>query len=214
MIYSKTNVKGMKVMSKIVKDLAPVFYDLNEFIDNWGDEIHKVKSSIVDFEDDVLSKISADDFLNIETRLNIFSYKMNISHIENHLSDIKNILKSIKDTVFPNIEWMRYSHRNELPDSDADNMRIWLSKVSICPQTGPIDLIEIEFDFEKSIPCKIRMYKKYGVEIVTDYINGGLVEAPLIRLFCKDTCLDKLCDEVNNMTETMIKNYPEETDGK
>jgi hypothetical protein len=133
---------------------------------------------------------------------------MNISHIENHLSDIKNILKSIKDTVFPNIEWMRYSHRNELPD--ADTKSISLSKVSICPQTGPIDLIEIEFDFEKSIPCKIRMYKKYGVEIVTDYINGGLVEAPLIRLFCNDTCLDKLCDEVKNMTETMMKNYPEE----
>lgn len=201
-------------MSKIVKDLSPVFYDLNEFIGNWKDEIIKVKSSIVDFENNVLSKISADDFLNTDTRLDIFSYKMNLSHIDFHLNDVNDKLKVIKNNIFPDVD-MSYSHRNELPDSEADTMRISLSKVSICPLRGPINLIEIKFNFEKTLPCEIRIYKKYGVEIVTDYINGGLIEAPVMKLFCKDTSFDMLCPCVADMVDTIIKNYPEETiDGK
>lgn len=196
-------------MNKIIKeeDLVPMFTSIDEFINEWDAQLGITNRAFYRYHEEVLSKISSHEFMDITERLNLSNYITTSNDIRKNMEVYKGIFEDINE-FFKRIK-VHYTLREcMIPESFSDARKRNMHKVSIIPNGSHIDLIEI-----KILPgdCnQIDVWKKVGKKIVTDYVHGGLIEADEVKHYVQMCTTNMIVATVQDMVETMAENYPEE----
>lgn len=196
-------------MYKIIKeeDLIPMFTSIDEFINEWDTQLDLTNRAFYRYHEEVLSKISSHEFMDITERLNLSNYITTSNDIRKNLEVYKGIFEDINE--FFNKVKVHYTLREcMIPESFSDARKRNMHKVSIIPNGSYIDLIEIKIMLGDTI--QIDVWKKIGKQIVTDYEHGGLIEADEVKHYVQICTINKIVATVQDMVETMAKNYPEE----
>lgn len=196
-------------MYKIIKeeDLIPMFTSIDEFINEWDTQLELTNRAFYRYNEDVLSKISSHEFMNITERLNFSNYITTSDDIRKNLEVYKGIFEDI-NALFNKVK-VHYTLREcMIPESFSDARKRNMHKVSIIPNGSYIDLIEIKIMPIDTI--QIDVWKKIGKQIVTDYEHGGLIEADEVKHYVQMCTTNMIVATVQDMVETMAKNYPEE----
>ena len=196
-------------MYKIIKeeDLIPMFTSIDEFINEWDTQLDLTNRAFYRYHEEVLSKISSHEFMDITERLNLSNYITTSNDIRKNLEVYKGIFEDINE--FFNKVKVHYTLREcMIPESFSDARKRNMHKVSIIPNGSYIDLIEIKIMPGDTI--QIDVWKKIGKQIVTDYEHGGLIEADEVKHYVQICTINKIVATVQDMVETMAKNYPEE----
>ena len=196
-------------MYKIIKeeDLIPMFTSIDEFINEWDTQLDLTNRAFYRYHEEVLSKISSHEFMDITERLNLSNYIMTSNDIRKNLEVYKGIFEDINE-FFKKVK-VHYTLREcMIPESFSDARKRNMHKVSIIPNGSYIDLIEIKIMPGDTI--QIDVWKKIGKQIVTDYEHGGLIEADEVKHYVQICTINKIVATVQDMVETMAKNYPEE----
>ena len=196
-------------MNKIIKeeDLIPMFTSIDEFINEWDTQLDLTNRAFYRYQEEVLSKISSNEFMDIGERLNLSNYITTSNDIRRNLEVYKGIFEDIND-LFNKVKVYYTLRECMIPESFSDARKENLHKVSIIPNGSHIDLIEI-----KIMPGdtgQIDVWKKIGKQIVTDYEHGGLIEADEVKHYVQICTTNMIVATVQVMVETMAKNYPEE----
>lgn len=196
-------------MYKIIKeeDLIPMFTSIDEFINEWDTQLDLTNRAFYRYHEEVLSKISSHEFMDITERLNLSNYITTSNDIRKNLEVYKGIFEDINE-FFKKVK-VHYTLREcMIPESFSDARKRNMHKVSIIPNGSYIDLIEIKIMLGDTI--QIDVWKKIGKQIVTDYEHGGLIEADEVKHYVQICTINKIVATVQDMVETMAKNYPEE----
>lgn len=196
-------------MYKIIKeeDLIPMFTSIDEFINEWDTQLDLTNRAFYRYHEEVLSKISSHEFMDITERLNLSNYITTSNDIRKNLEVYKGIFEDINE-FFKKVK-VHYTLREcMIPESFSDARKRNMHKVSIIPNGSYIDLIEIKIMPGDTI--QIDVWKKIGKQIVTDYEHGGLIEADEVKHYVQICTINKIVATVQDMVETMAKNYPEE----
>ena len=195
-------------MYKIIKeeDLIPMFTSIDEFINEWDTQLDLTNRAFYRYHEEVLSKISSHEFMDITERLNLSNYITTSNDIRKNLEVYKGIFEDINE-FFKKVK-VHYTLREcMIPESFSDARKRNMHKVSIIPNGSYIDLIEIKIMLGDTI--QIDVWKKIGKQIVTDYEHGGLIEADEVKHYVQICTINKIVATVQDMVETMAKNYPE-----
>lgn len=196
-------------MYKIIKeeDLIPMFTSIDEFINEWDTQLELTNRAFYRYREEVLSKISSHEFMDITERLNLSNYITTSDDIRKNLEVYKGIFEDI-NALFNEVK-VHYTLREcMIPESFSDARKRNMHKVSIIPNGSYIDLIEIKIMPSDTI--QIDVWKKIGKQIVTDYEHGGLIEADEVKHYVQMCTTNMIVTTVQDMVETMAKNYPEE----
>lgn len=196
-------------MNKIIReeDLIPMFTSIDEFINDWDTQLEITNRAFYIYHEEVLSKISSREFMDITERLNLSNYITTSRDIRKNLEVYKGIFEDINE-FFKKVEVYYTLRECMIPESFSDARKRNMHKVSIIPNGSYIDLIEIKIMPGDTI--QIDVWKKIGKTIVTDYEHGGLIEADEVKHYVQMCATNMVVATVQDMVETMAKNYPEE----
>lgn len=196
-------------MYKIIKeeDLIPMFTSIDEFINDWDTQLEITNRAFYRYHEEVLSKISSHEFMDITERLNLSNYITTSEDIRRNLEVYKGIFEDINE-LFKKVKVYYTLRECMIPESFSDARKMNMHKVSIIPNGSYIDLIEIKIMPGDTI--QIDVWKKIGKQIVTDYVHGGLIEADEVKHYVQMCTTNMIVATVQEMVETMAKNYPEE----
>lgn len=195
-------------MYKIIKeeDLIPMFTSIDEFINEWDTQLDLTNRTFYRYQEEVLSKISSHEFMDIAERLNLSNYITTSNDIRGNLEVYKCIFEDIND-LFKKVKVYYTLRECMIPETFSDARKMNMHKVSIIPN-GLIDLIEIKIMPGDTV--QIDVWKKIGKQIVTDYEHGGLIEADEVKHYVQICTTNMIVATVQVMVETLAKNYPEE----
>ena len=196
-------------MYKIIKeeDLIPMFTSIDEFINDWDTQLELTNRAFYRYHEEVLSKISSHEFMDIAERLNLSNYITTSEDIRRNLEVYKGIFEDINE-LFKKVKVYYTLRECMIPESCSDARKMNMHKVSIIPNGSYIDLIEIKIMPGDTV--QIDVWKKIGKQIVTDYVHGGLIEADEVKHYVQICTTNMIVATVQDMAETMAKNYPEE----
>ena len=196
-------------MYKIIKeeDLIPMFTSIDEFINEWDTQLEITNRAFCRYQEEVLSKISSNEFMDIGERLNLSNYITTSNDIRRNLEVYKGIFEDINE-LFNKVKVYYTLRECMIPETFSDARKENLHKVSIIPNGSYIDLIEIKIMPGDTV--QIDVWKKIGKQIVTDYEHGGLIEADEVKHYVQICTTNMIVATVQDMVETMAKNYPEE----
>ena len=196
-------------MDKIIKeeDLVPMFTSIDEFINEWDTQLDLTNRAFYRYHEEVLSKISSREFMDIIERLNLSNYITTSNDIRKNLEVYKGIFEDINE-FFKKVK-VHYTLREcMIPETFSDARKRNLHKVSIIPNGSHIDLIEIKIMLGDTV--QIDVWKKIGKTIVTDYVHGGLIEGDEVKHYVQMCTTNMIVATIQDMVETMAENYPEE----
>lgn len=195
-------------MNKIIKeeDLIPMFTSIDEFINEWDTQLDLTNRAFYRYQEEVLSKISSNEFMDIGERLNLSNYITTSNDIRRNLEVYKGIFEDINE-LFNKVKVYYTLRECMIPESFSDARKRNMHKVSIIPN-GLIDLIEIKIMPGDTV--QIDVWKKIGKQIVTDYVHGGLIEADEVKHYVQICTPNMIVATVQTMVATLAKNYPEE----
>lgn len=196
-------------MDKIIKeeDLIPMFTSIDEFIIEWDTQLDLTNRAFYRYHEEVLSKISSREFMDIAERLNLSNYITTSNDIRKNLEVYKGIFEDINE-LFKKVKVYYTLRECMIPETFSDARKRNMHKVSIIPNGSYVDLIEIKIMPGDTI--QIDVWKKIGKTIVTDYVHGGLIEADEVKHYVQMCTINMIVATVQDMVETLAKNYPEE----
>lgn len=196
-------------MNKIIKeeDLIPMFTSIDEFIIEWDTQLDLTNRAFYRYHEEVLSKISSREFMDIAERLNLSNYITTSNDIRKNLEVYKGIFEDINE-LFKKVKVYYTLRECMIPETFSDARKRNMHKVSIIPNGSYVDLIEIKIMPGDTI--QIDVWKKIGKTIVTDYVHGGLIEADEVKHYVQMCTINMIVATVQDMVETLAKNYPEE----